>query len=217
MVPLDLHLCLINHTHVPRARSGTYIGVRAVGGRVVCEAGAVRGRWSGRDTSCGTVVLQRGLDQTSGPRRQRSTRVGLFLLLVRAGTNSCCKCGTVRLQTHFLSMFDLISKASPRRRAPFFASCGRASVGELPDQFRDTELHAIRQELPSHSRLPVRRPRDWVLACRQYRLLCAWPASFGERLVHSMQSFTPGPLPPPPLVCLYGSALPTVCVLAQQC
>ena len=49
MVPLDLHLCLINHTHVPRARSGTYIGVRAVGGRVVCEAGAVRGRWSGRD------------------------------------------------------------------------------------------------------------------------------------------------------------------------
>jgi hypothetical protein len=50
MVPLDLHLCLINHTHVPRARCVTYIGVRAVGGRVVCEAGAVRGRWSGRDT-----------------------------------------------------------------------------------------------------------------------------------------------------------------------
>ena len=75
MVPLDLHLCLINHIHVPRARSGTYIGVRAVGGRVVCEGGAVRGRWSGRNTSCGTVVLQRGFDQTGGPRRQTS-RVG---------------------------------------------------------------------------------------------------------------------------------------------
>ena len=55
----------------------------------------------------------------------------------------------------------------------------------------DAERHAISQELPSHSRLPVCRPRDWALACRQSRLLCAWPASFEERLVHSMQSFTP--------------------------
>ena len=66
----------------------------------------------------------------------------------------------------------------------------------------DAELHVTRQELPSHSRLPVCRPRDWALACRQSRLLCAWPASFGERLVHSMQSFTPGPLPPPPPACV---------------
>ena len=33
-----------------KARCGTYIGVDAVGGRVLCEAGADRGRWSGRDT-----------------------------------------------------------------------------------------------------------------------------------------------------------------------
>ena len=32
-----------------KARCGTYIGVDAVGGRVLCEAGAVRGRGSGRD------------------------------------------------------------------------------------------------------------------------------------------------------------------------
>ena len=30
------------------------------------------------NTSCGTVVLQRSLDLSSGPRRQRSTRVGLL-------------------------------------------------------------------------------------------------------------------------------------------
>ena len=44
----------------------------------------------------------------------------------------------------------------------------------------DAERHAISQELPSHSRLPVCRPCDSALACRQYRLLCAWSASFGK-------------------------------------
>ena len=73
----------------------------------------------------------------------------------------------------------------------------------------DAERHAISQELPSHSRLPVCRPCDSALACRQYRLWCAWSASFGKPspwqcLVHSMQSPVPSvrtSLPSRALLC----------------
>ena len=73
----------------------------------------------------------------------------------------------------------------------------------------DAERHAISQELPSHSRLPVCRPCDSALACRQYRLWCAWSASFGKPspwqcLVHSMQSPMPSvrtSLPSRALLC----------------
>ena len=43
MVPLGLHLCLVKPHPRASARCVTYIGVRAFGGRVVCEAGAARG------------------------------------------------------------------------------------------------------------------------------------------------------------------------------
>ena len=113
-----------------------------------------------------------------------------FLLPVRAGTNPCCNCGTSRLQTLFLSRFELGSKLLLVGVSRFWEA-GRSCLCRRASRSVSRSSHAIRQELPSHSRLPVCRPRDWALACRQSRLLCAWPASFGERLVHSMQSFTP--------------------------
>ena len=50
------------------------------------------GRWSGRDTSCGTVVLQRSLVLSSGPKRQKRTRVGLL----------CCCFGVPRPKSSLL-------------------------------------------------------------------------------------------------------------------
>ena len=47
------------------------------------------GRWSGRDTSCGTVVLQRSLVLSSGPKRQKRTRVGLLCFV-----ELCCNWGS---------------------------------------------------------------------------------------------------------------------------
>ena len=56
-----------------------------------------------------------------------------FLLPVRAGTNPCCNCGTSRLQTLFLSRFELGSKASPCRSVPFL---GSRAVVPLSESFQ---------------------------------------------------------------------------------
>ena len=56
-----------------------------------------------------------------------------FLLPARAGTNPCCNCGTSRLQTLFLSRFELGSKASPCRSVPFL---GSRAVVPLSESFQ---------------------------------------------------------------------------------
>ena len=81
------------------------------------------GRWSGRDTSCGTVVLQRSLVLSSGPKRQKRTRVGLLCCcfgvpppnprccfgvprpIGRAGTNSVAIGELFGCKGNFLSAF----------------------------------------------------------------------------------------------------------------
>ena len=97
----------------------------------------------------------------------------------------------------------------PGQQASGSRPLGSASRTRCRAPRRPSELHAMRQELPSHSRLPVCRPCDSALACRQYRLWCAWSASFGKPspwqcLVHSMQSPMPSvrtSLPSRALLC----------------
>ena len=68
------------------------------------------GRWSGRDTSCGTVVLQCSLDQTGGPRRQRSTRVGLFSASGSCWHEPLLQLWIFSVANLFLPRFELGSK-----------------------------------------------------------------------------------------------------------
>ena len=101
VVPHEPVLCLDkSNTHV---HSGTARYVH----RCPCSGGRVRvrnwrcpegGRWSGRDTSCGTVVLQRSLVLSSGPKRQKRTRVGLL----------CCCCGVPHPNSRHIFGFVLV-------------------------------------------------------------------------------------------------------------
>ena len=75
---------------------------------------------------------------------------------------------------------DSIGSCVPGQQASGSRPLGSASRTRCRAPRRPSELHAMRQELPSHSRLPVCRPCDSALACRQYRLWCAWSASFGK-------------------------------------
>ena len=118
------------------------------------------GRWSGRDTSCGTVVLQRSLVLSSGPKRQKRTRVGLLCCCfgVPRPNRRCCF-GVPRPNRRHIFGFVLVrtllqlgnfsvAKAilfrpsgrdnppSPAKAA-LQASGGRASIVGFADQFRD--------------------------------------------------------------------------------
>ena len=99
-----------------------------------------------------------------------------FLLLVRAGTNSCCKCGTARLQTFFFRGSNLAQSFSLSECPVFGKPGGRASVGELPDQFRDVHIACGFQE-PRRSvrrRCPLQHPCS---CCRRGTGVAGAPAS----------------------------------------
>ena len=166
VVPLEPVLCLDKIQH-PRAFRHGAVRVSVI--RCPCSGGRVRvrnwrwpegGRWSGRDTSCGTVVLQRSLVLSSGPKRQKRTRVGLLCCCfgVPRPNRRCCF-GVPRPNRRHIFEFVLVrtllqlgnfsvAKAiffrpsgrdnppSPAKAA-LQASGGRASIVGFADQFRD--------------------------------------------------------------------------------
>ena len=81
--------------------------------------------------------------------------MGLFLLLVRAGTNSCCKCGTVRLQTHFFRVRSHL-KGFSSSECPVFRKlrsclCRRAS--RSVSRSRQSSTPSVRSFPPTRASL----------------------------------------------------------------
>ena len=182
-----------------QARRGTSIGVHAQGVGCECEAGASRGgplvrsRHKLRD---GRPVAQSRPVQWSQAAEAYSGGSSLLRgTLLQLGIFFGCnvyKC--VQMCTAKAIFFRPSGSDNPpsTAKAALQASGRRVSIVVVQISFRDRKLppwqmpraldaerHAISQELPSHC-LPVCRPCDSALACRQYRLLCAWSASFGK-------------------------------------
>ena len=87
----------------------------------------------GSNTSCGTVVLQRSLDQTGGPRRQRSTRVGLFSASGSCWHEPLLQLRNVSVANPFSFEVRTWFKASPCRSVPFL---GSRAVVPLSESFQ---------------------------------------------------------------------------------